>query len=148
MRVVIYEMELTEKQRRFVDAYIISGTAYKAALEAGYSKSYAKTNSHKLLENTRIRDEIERRTETIRTSKIADQTEIMEFLTSVVRGEVEEPTTKSISHGVQEIAYVKPNVNTRRQAAVDLGKRYAMWTDKHDMNITVPQFVEDVPEDD
>ena len=39
-----------ERQRKFCE-YVAQGlNAYRAAIEAGYSEKYAKTNSHKLLE--------------------------------------------------------------------------------------------------
>lgn len=123
-------MKLNEKQKRFADEYIIHGNAHKAAIEAGYSKSYAKTNSHKLLENTRISAYIVSQTEKLQSEKVANQQEVMEFLTAAMRGEVKEPILIGMGEGLQKLDYVKPNVNTRRQAAVDIGKRYAMWTDK------------------
>lgn len=123
-------MKLNEKQKRFADEYIIHGNAHKAAIEAGYSKTYAKTNSHKLLENTRISAYIVSQTEKLQSEKVANQQEVMEFLTAAMRGEVTEPILIGMGEGLQKLDYVKPNVNTRRQAAVDIGKRYAMWTDK------------------
>ncbi|HFI0463807.1 TPA: terminase small subunit [Streptococcus suis] len=128
---------MNERQRRFADEYIISGNAYKSALVAGYSEKYAKTDSHKLLENTRIKSYIDQRLEQLKSEKVADQQEIMEFLTSVIRGEVYEPILVLSGEGTQEIKMVLPNVSTRRAAAVDLGKRYSMWTDKVATNLTV-----------
>ncbi len=123
-------MKLTEKQRRFADEYIIHGNAHKACIEAGYSKSYAKARSHEMLENVGIKAYIDERLEKIKSEKIADQDEILSFLTSVMRGEVTEPYLVGLGEGEQEVVYEKPNASTRRQAAVDLGKRYGMWTDK------------------
>ncbi len=136
---------MNEKQRRFAEEYIISGNAHQAALKAGYSKTYARTDSHKLLENPRIRPYIDEQLEKLRSEKVADQQEILEFLTSIVRGEIEEPILVGLGEGAQEIQYDIPSVTARRQAAVDLGKRYGMWTDRQDINLTVPQIVEDVP---
>jgi phage terminase small subunit len=140
--------KLTEKQRRFADEYIITGTAYSAAIKAGYSEKYAKTDSHKLLENTRIKNYIDERLEKLKTEKVADQQEIMEFLTSVIRGEVVEPVAILNGEGYQKVVELIPSVQTRRAAAVDLGKRYAMWTEKQQVENITPVFTEDVPEDD
>lgn len=140
--------KLNERQRRFADEYIISGTAYSAALKAGYSQKYAQTHSHVLLENTRIRKYIDERLAKLKSQKIADQEEIMEFLTSVIRGEVAEPIPILSGDGKQKVVSLQPNVQTRRAAAVDLGKRYAMWTEKQQVENITPTFVEDVPEDD
>lgn len=145
---VMNKKKLTEKQRRFADEYIITGTAYSAAIKAGYSEKYAKTDSHKLLENTRIKNYIDERLEKLKTEKVADQQEIMEFLTSVIRGEVVEPVAILNGEGYQKVVELIPSVQTRRAAAVDLGKRYAMWTEKQQVENITPVFTEDVPEDD
>lgn len=54
--------KLTEKQKRFCDEYLIDLNATQAAIRAGYKKSeYTDTNASKILENTRIKEEIDRR---------------------------------------------------------------------------------------
>lgn len=131
-------VELNERQQRFVDEYIKSGVAYSAAIAAGYSEKYAKTDSHKLLGNTRIKAAIEETMGVLKKSTIADQDEILEFLTAVIRGEVNEPVAILDGAGRQRIENLVPSVQTRRSAAVDLGKRYAMWTDKQQLDITAP----------
>lgn len=143
-------VELNERQQRFVDEYVKSGIAYSAALAAGYSETYAKTDSHKLLENKRIKLALEERMSVLKKSAIADQDEIMQFLTAVIRGEVSEPVAIMDGAGRQRIEQLAPNVQTRRSAAVDLGKRYAMWTDKQqidaDIGINVVVDYGDTPE--
>ena len=53
--------KLTAKQQRFCDEYLISGNATDAAIKAGYKRSdYTDTNANKLLENTRIKETIEK----------------------------------------------------------------------------------------
>ena len=47
--------KLNLKQQAFVDEYIKTGTAYQSAIKAGYSEKYAKSSSHKLLENVGIK---------------------------------------------------------------------------------------------
>ena len=51
-------MSLTELQSRFVDEYVIDGNVFQAALRAGYSETYAKANSYKLLDNVGIKEKI------------------------------------------------------------------------------------------
>ena len=53
--------KMTIKQKKFADEYIISGNATKAAIEAGYSKKYANTNASKLLQNTTIKEYVNKR---------------------------------------------------------------------------------------
>ena len=53
--------KLTAKQQRFCDEYLIDLNATQAAIRAGYKKSeYTDTNANKLLDNTRIKDAIEK----------------------------------------------------------------------------------------
>lgn len=140
--------KLTVKQQAFADYYIELGNAYQAAIKAGYSENYAKGNVVKLLENVSVKAYIENRMEEIKTERVADQQEILEFLTSVIRGEVEEPVPVLSGKGKQKVVKLKPSVQTRRAAAVDLGKRYAMWTEKQQVENITPVFVDDVPDED
>ncbi len=53
--------KLTAKQQRFCDEYLIDLNATQAAIRAGYKRSdYTDTNANKLLENTRIKETIEK----------------------------------------------------------------------------------------
>ena len=79
-------MKLTAKQRRFCEEYIVDCNATQAAIRAGYKEKYAHTNANKLLQNTTLKQYIDELLEKIRNNNIADATEVMEYLTSVVRG--------------------------------------------------------------
>ena len=53
--------KLSKKQQAFVDEYLIDLNATQAAIRAGYKRSeYTDTNAAKLLDNTRIAEEIEK----------------------------------------------------------------------------------------
>lgn len=121
-------VELTEKQRRFADEYIISANAESAATLAGYKSP--RGNAHKLLQNTAIKAYIDERLDELKSSKIADQAEIMEFLTSVVRGERTEEVLRGTGKGAQTIDEINIGASDRIKAAELIGKRFAMWTDK------------------
>lgn len=142
-------MKLNERQRRFADEYIISGMAYPAALKAGYSERYAKVSSHKLLENERIKTYIDKRLGELKSSKVADQQEILELLTSISRGDLQASVLIGTGGGAEEITNeMPPTMNERIKAAELLGKRYAMWTDKQQVEDITPVFVNDVPKHD
>lgn len=126
-------MKLTEKQRRFADEYVRTGNIYQSAILAGYSENYAKGNARKLLENESVKAYIDKRLDELKKQSIAQQDEIMQFLTSTMRGELTEPTLVGDGEGYQKVEELKPSLNTRRQAAVDLGKRYSMWTEKQEI---------------
>lgn len=139
---------LTVKQKKFADDYIISGNAYKSAVEAGYSENYAKAQSSKLLENVGIKSYIEKRMEEINSEKIADQTEVLQYLSSIMRGEQKEQTLRGMGEGYQEIDDIEVSAKDRIKAAELIGKRYALWTDKQevtgDLAVT---FVDDIGSD-
>lgn len=128
--------KLSIKQKRFADEYIISGNAYQSAIDAGYSKTYAKADSHKLLEKPGIKSYIESRMLEMDKRKVADQQEVLEYLTSVMRGEVTEPLTVLDGEGYQKVIDASPSVATRNKAAELLGKRYRIFTEKQEVEVT------------
>lgn len=148
---VIYH-GLTLKQKKFADEYIISCNATEAYLKVYTSvkkENVARTNASRLLTNANVKNYIDERLSEIDSEKIADQKEVMEYLSSVMRGEQTEQTLKSCgAERGQEITDIEVGAKDRIKAAELLGKRYGMWTDKQDINITVPTFVDDLPESD
>lgn len=139
---------MNERQRRFADEYIKDPNATKAAIKAGYSKKYANTNASKLLQNTTVANYIDSRLEELKKESIAEQDEILQFLTSVMRGEAKGKQKLGIGQGAEKVIDMGPSVQERVKAAEQLGKRYGMWTDKKEMELKVPTFLEDVPDDD
>ena len=133
--------KLTLKQQRFVDEYIISGNATDAAVKAGYSKKYANTNASKLLQNTTIKSYIDEKLAELQSQKVADQQEVMEYLTAVMRGEKTEPLLVLDGEGTQKVINAVPPVQARTKAAELLGKRYRLFTDKVELDATVEQVV-------
>lgn len=53
--------KLNDRQMRFCDEYLIDLNATQAAIRAGYTEKYAHTNVTKLLQNTTIKEEIQKR---------------------------------------------------------------------------------------
>ncbi|MDI3230985.1 terminase small subunit [Staphylococcus pasteuri] len=142
-------MKLKLKQQIFVDEYIRTGNVYQSAIRAGYSQKYAKASSHKLLDNVGIKQAIDKRMAELKKKSIADQDEILQYLTSVVRGEItdQELIPIGVGKGQMEVEELekRSDTNARTKAAELLGKRYMMWTDKHQVetNATV-QFNDDI----
>ena len=143
-------MKLTIKQQRFADEYIISGNATKAAIKAGYSEKYAATNTDKLLKNTNIKAYIDERLAELNDKAIAKQDEILKYLTSVMRGEAmsEIVVVEGEGDGVSSARRVNklPDEKERLRAAELLGKRYGLFRDKVDMEITPVTILDDVEE--
>ena len=137
--------KLNPKQQAFADYYIELGSAEEAAVKAGYSKAYARGSAHKLVANVGIKSYVEKRMEELKSQRIANQQEVLEYLTSVMRGEHTEETLKSIGEGAQTITDIEVSAKDRIKAAELIGKRHAMWTDKQQVETTaVPTFVDDI----
>jgi Phage terminase, small subunit len=140
--------KLTLKQKKFADEYIISGNAEEAAIKAGYSEKYARGNAYKLVAFSGIKTYIEERLAELNSQKIADQEEILKYLTAVMRGEYREETLIGMGQGFQETTYMDVGAKDRIKAAELLGKRYSMWTDKQELTqrtieITVGEWDEE-----
>lgn len=130
--------KLTLKQKRFADEYIISGNAYKSAIEAGYSKSYAKGNVVKLLENVSVKTYIDERLKELDDKAIAKQEEVLQYLTAVMRGQSKSAVVviEGLGEGLSEARLINktPDEKDRIKAAELLGKRYGAFTEKVDIS--------------
>lgn len=135
-------LRMTERQKIFADHYIISLNATEAYLKA-YPKvknGTAEVNGSKLLRNTKVKAYIDERLEKLKSERVADQQEVLEFLTAVMRGEITEPLLVLDGEGYQRIVDAKPSVATRRASAVDLGKRYGLFVDRQEITQRVVEI--------
>lgn len=127
-------MKLTEKQKIFCDEYIISLNATQAAIKAGYAEKTAYAIGAENLKKPKIQSYISERMEQKESSLIATQDEVLQYLTSVLRGESQTTDTVLVGmgNGYQEVQEVekKPSEKDRLKAAELLGKRYGLYTDK------------------
>lgn len=127
-------MKLTEKQKIFCDEYIISLNATQAAIKAGYAEKTAYAIGAENLRKPKIQSYISERMEQKESSLIATQDEVLQYLTSVLRGESQTTDTVLVGmgDGYQEVQEVekKPSEKDRLKAAELLGKRYGLYTDK------------------
>lgn len=126
-------MKLTIKQQRFADEYIISGNATEAAIKAGYSPKTATVIGAENLTKPYIKNYIDNRLAELESEKIADQSEILQFLTSIMRGEQTEQTLRGLGDGFQDITDIDVGAKDRIKAAELLGKRHQMWSEKLDI---------------
>ena len=81
---------MTEKQKRFCDEYLIdcnATRAYKAVYQNVKSDETAKSAASRLLTNVNVKKYIDDRMEELHNEKTADAQEVIEYLTSVLRGE-------------------------------------------------------------
>lgn len=137
-------MALTIKQRKFADLYLQYGNATKAAIEAGYKPDNAGTNADKLLKNTNIKAYIEERLTEIENRKIADITEVMEYLTAGLRQELEEEVVvvEGVDKGISEAKTIKKKISLKdsNKCAELLAKRFGMLTENINMSVAIPVF--------
>ena len=130
-------MKLNVKQKAFADYYIETGNAYQSAIKAGYSENYAKGNVIKLLENESVKNYIQEKMKEIESERIAKAEEVLAFLSSSLRGEVLEEvvaTETDETGGIKPVILKKQlSAKERIKAAELLGKRYALFTEKVDL---------------
>ena len=104
-------MNLTPKQKAFADYYIECGNATEAAKRAGYKEKAAYATGAENLRKPQIIAYIEERQKQIEDGRIASAAEIMQYFTSVMRGEVKD-----------QFGLDAP-LAERTKAAVELAKR-------------------------
>ena len=135
--------KMTLKQQRFADEYIITGNATQSAIKAGYSKKTARAIANENLMKPYIKEYIDERLAKLESEKIATQEEVLQYLTSVMRGEKTELLLVLDGEGKQKVIEAVPNVQSRTRAAELLGKRYGTFTDRVDINAQIeskPKF--------
>lgn len=141
---------MTEKQERFCDEYLIdlnATRAYRTVYKNIKSDETAKSAASRLLTNVNVKKYIADRMEEIHNEKTADAQEVIEYLTSVLRGEstAQEIVVEGTGDGCSEARTMEkaPSEKERLKAAELLGKRYSLFTDKvetdvdMDLNITI-----------
>ncbi len=141
--------KLTVKQQKFADEYIISGNATQSAIKAGYAKKAAYATGAENLKKPQIKKYIDQRLEQLKKESIAEQDELLQYLTSIVRGKQTEQTLVGEGMGEQSIKDIEVSAKDRIKAAELLGKRYGMWVDKQQVEVTeVPTFIDDISGED
>ncbi len=107
-------MKLTPKQKKFADEYIKSGNITQSAIGAGYSKKTARVIGQENLLKPAIKEYIAERIAEIDKANIADQKEILEFMTRVMRRQESEQVTNVLKkpkvltiHGSDDSEYEK-----------------------------------------
>lgn len=129
---------MTRKQQRFCDEYLIDCNATQAAIRAGYSAKTAYSIGVENLKKPEIKEYIDERLEQIQSGTIASAEEVMRYLTSVLRSESRSSVLALDEAGGQNVIEKAPDERERLKAAELLGKRYSLYTDKVNMDGSVP----------
>lgn len=109
---------LTLKQKAFAEYFIECGNASEAARKAGYSKNSAGSIGEENLKKPEISAYIHLRMTEQDAKRVASADEVLQFYTSVMRGEVKD------AFGLD------PGLAERLKAADSLYKRYAVANDR------------------
>lgn len=131
--------KMTAKQKRFCDEYLIDLNATQAAIRAGYSENTARNIACENLAKPNIKAYIDERMAEKESELIADQDEVLKYLTSVLRGESQSEVV--VIEGVGDGCSVAramgkaPDEKERLKAAELLGKRYGIYTDKVEQQV-------------
>ena len=131
--------KLNEKQQRFVDYYIQSGNATKAAKQAGYSPNTAYAIGAENLRKPQIQAAIQSRLAQLESERIAKDKEVLEYITAVMRGESEEEVVVNVGtgKGFTRAEKVKAQVSAkeRLKAAEMLAKVKGMFITRQEVDL-------------
>ena len=154
---------VTEKQKRFCDEYLTDLNATQAAVRAGYSKKTAYSIGEENLRKPELKEYIEKRMAEKESQLIANQDEVMRYLTAVMRREKMESVVvtlntektsyvpdkngtmrkQTVKQEIPQIIEIPAQLRDANKAAELLGKAYGIYTDKvdvdadMDLNITI-----------
>lgn len=135
-------MALNDKQKMFYKEYLIDTNATQAAIRAGYSKKTAYSQGQRLLKHVEGQEFMRELMAEKEKSLIADQDEVLKYLTSVLRGESQSEVVvvENIGDYMSEARKVQkaPDEKERLKAAELLGKRYSLFTDKMNVDVALP----------
>lgn len=119
---VVSDIKLKPKELKFAEEWLKTTNATQSAIKAGYSARTAYSAGNRLLKKVDVRQYIDERLAEMKESSIADTNEVMQFLSSTMRGDIPD------QFGLD------PALNDRIKAAELLGKRYKMFTDKQEIS--------------
>ena len=119
---------------KFVHEYMKTDNMTQSAIKAGYSPKTAYSQASRLLKNNRVQDYIVAIRERLDSDKIADIQEVMEYLTSVMRGEKKDQFD------------LDPALSERTKAASELAKRLDVRARNLNIDCAV-NIIDDIPED-
>lgn len=152
--------KLTAKQQRFCDEYLIDLNATQAAIRAGYSEKTAYSIGNENLKKPEVKEYIENRMAEKEKVLIADQDEVLRYLTAVMRREKTESVVvtlnketskyvpdengtmrkQTVKEEVPQIVKIPAQLRDSNKAAELLGKAYGIYTDRVEADILLPVF--------
>ncbi|HHB0275559.1 TPA: terminase small subunit [Staphylococcus aureus] len=157
--------ELTAKQARFVNEYIKTLNVTQSAIKAGYSPNSAHVTGSRLLRKEKVDEYIKSKKDEIMDDTILSAKEVLYLLTQAAVGDETETKEAVVKKGTFErnpdsgrmnLVYnehvetvevpIKPS--GRMKARDLLGRYHSLFTEKVDLNVTTPIFIDSIDEDD
>lgn len=118
------DIKLKPKELIFAEEWLKTTNATQSAIKAGYSERTAYSAGSRLLKKVDVKQYIDERLVEMKENSIADTDEVMQFLSSTMRGDIPD------QFGLD------PALNDRIKAAELIGKRYKLFTDKQEISGT------------
>lgn len=119
---VVSDIKLKPKELKFAEEWLKTTNATQSAIKAGYSERTAYSAGSRLLKKVDVKQYINERLAEMKENSIADTDEVMQFLSSTMRGDIPD------QFGLD------PALNDRLKAAELIGKRYKLFTDKQEIS--------------
>lgn len=157
--------KLTPKQERFANEYIKTLNVTQSAIKAGYSPNSAHVTGSRLLRKEKVDEYIKSKKDEIMDDTILSAKEILYLLTKSAIGDETETKEVVVKKGTFErnpdtgrmnLVYnehvktvevpIKPS--DRLKARHLLGRYHSIFTDKVDMNVATPIFIDSIGQDD
>lgn len=115
---------LSQKQKDFCKYYIETGNATQSAIRAGYAEKGAPQTASRLLRYVHVRDEIAKVRAEMDKDKVATAEEVMQYFTSVMRGEIKDQfgldaSLSERTRAAQELARRTVDIDNRNKGQAD-----------------------------
>lgn len=164
--------KLSKKQQAFVDEYLIDLNATQAAIRAGYKRSeYTDTNANKLLENTRIAEEIEKKmaerskrtginqdrvVQELAKLAFVNASDVIDVNTATVLPDakpedlacIQSVKVKRTTKGKSVVEEREIRFYDKKDSLVQLGRHLGMFKDKVALEGVAPTIIDDSGDDD
>lgn len=142
--------KLNKRQQAFCEEYLLDLNGTQAAIRAGYSSKTAYSIASELLKKPEISEYITELLAQAKNKRIADATEVLEYLSSVLRGETQSEVVVVVADGDfctrAEKVRKSPDEKERLKAAELLAKRYGLLTESVSLSgESKVEIVNDIP---